>query len=168
MNHLENALNMNIICWNIMYGIDRPLYGGSLEVFVLFSEKKMRKLLCAADQQMNEQDGTVQPLMCRKGEQRSEKSATTVTDVTIKFVFCPIVFFFCGVFSFSLYFFFHSLRFIGPMSIVLLLLRRQSLSVSYCKGDLFRVQYFPCAYVTITFDAFIYGKLNGNQIKTHG
>lgn len=111
---------MNIICWNIMYGIDRPLYGGSLEVFVLFSEKKMRKLLCAADQQMNEQDGTVQPLMCRKGEQRSDKSATTVTDVTIKFVFCPIVFFFCGVFSFSLYFFFHSLRFIGPMSIGLI------------------------------------------------
>lgn len=94
---------MNIICWNIMYGIDRPLYGGSLEVFVLFSEKKMRKLLCAADQQMNEQDGTVQPLMCRKGEQRSDKSATTVTDVTIKFVFCPILFFFCGrVFVFPL------------------------------------------------------------------
>lgn len=63
----------------------------------------MRKLLCAADQQMNEQDGTVRPLMCRKGEQRSEKSATTVTDVTIKFVFCPILFFFCGrVFVFPL------------------------------------------------------------------
>lgn len=42
--------------------------------FRFVQREKMRKLLCAADQQMNEQDGTVQPLMCRKrGAKKREK-----------------------------------------------------------------------------------------------
>lgn len=137
--------------------MDWPLYGGHLWSFPYRGKKNWKTSGCGTGWQDFKQHNLLHALMCKK-ERRTEKRATTVTAVTIKFVFCPC----CVCMRFFVYSFFSPLN--HRMTILLLLQR-----CLQCNGFAQRTA-ITCTYVTIVLIyTYIYlWKLNRNQIKTHG
>lgn len=112
MNHHRIALNIIFfffVCCNFFpqqishyhsyaYGMDRPFYRGHVKFSFWTAQNKIKKMpknekTSMLSRLIDEATRyTTLALMC-KNERNNEKSATTVTDVTIKFVFCSPFFF---------------------------------------------------------------------------